>query len=598
MPCSLGMHDGSRAPTNESFRGLNLEVFCLIQKIQAQEGELPIPKISAVPSSVIPWNASVKIQCSGIPESYLYQLEILKNSTSTVVEKRWGFQEVAEFIIKRMDTNTAGRYQCQYRKTLNWSKHSEALELVVTGLYEKPFLSTDQGLVMMPGQNISLQCGSAHIPLDRFVLTKEGEASLPQHQTGEHQGNFTLGPVNLSFSGNYRCYGWHSGSPYVWSAPSDALELVVTDTMNQGYTVENLIRMGVAGLILVALLAILAESWHSHKVPNKAHLEDLPELTSSTQKCQPSRICAMLSTLIALLCLGLYLSQRISSQMQFLSKPIIWAKPNFMIPSGMPVIIWCQGTHKAIEYELHFEGHLSASETPNPPGMTNKVNFSIQTMTSHTAGQYKCLYRSGEHWSEPSDPLDLVLTGMYDKPTLSVHPGAEVISGENVTFYCRLETATSTFFLIKEGRSSRPQHKYGNIQADFYMGPVTTAHRGTYRCFGSYNNHLWSFPSEPVTLLVTGDVGNTSLASTEQPSSPDSWKPSLLTTKMEFQTDLALWDHTSQNLLRISLAFLVLVAAVYLLAKDWLCKKRTPEGADRASSQECRSFRTQRSLDE
>lgn len=61
--------------------------------------------------------------------------------------------------------------------------------------------------------------------------------------------------------------------------------------------------------------------------------------------------------------------------------------------------------------------------------------------------------------------------------------------------------------------------------------------------------------------------------------------------------DLALWDHTSQNLLRISLAFLVLVAVVYLLAKDWLCKKRTPEGADRASSQECRSFRTQRYLD-
>ncbi|XP_032984193.1 natural cytotoxicity triggering receptor 1 isoform X3 [Rhinolophus ferrumequinum] len=212
----------------------------------------------------------------------------------------------------------------------------------------------------------------------------------------------------------------------------------------------------------------------------------------------------MLSTLIALLCLGLYLSQRISSQMQILSKPIIWAKPNFMIPSGMPVIIWCQGTHKATEYELHFEGHLFALETPNPRGMTNKVKFSIQTMTSHTAGQYKCLYRSGEHWSEPSDPLDLVLTG---------------------------------------------------------------------------------------------DVGNTSLASTEQPSSPDSWKPSLLTTKMEFQKDLAIWDHTSWNLFRISLAFLVLVA-VCLLAKDWLCKKRTPEGADRASSQECRSFRTQRSLDE
>lgn len=39
----------------------------------------------------------------------------------------------------------------------------------------------------------------------------------------------------------------------------------------------------------------------------------------------------------------------------------------------------------------------------------------------------------------------------------------------------------------------------------FLLGPVSTAHRGTYRCFGSYNNHAWSFPSEPMRLLVTGE---------------------------------------------------------------------------------------------
>lgn len=105
----------------------------------------------------------------------------------------------------------------------------------------------------------------------------------------------------------------------------------------------------------------------------------------------------------------------------------------------------------------------------------------------------------------PFDYQSPFLIGMYDKPTLSVHPGSEVISGEKVTFYCHLETATRTFFLLKEGRSSHPQRRYGNMQAEFSMSPVTTAHRGTYRCFGSYNNHVWSFPSEPVTLLVTGE---------------------------------------------------------------------------------------------
>lgn len=94
-----------------------------------------------------------------------------------------------------------------------------------------------------------------------------------------------------------------------------------------------------------------------------------------------------------------------------LSKPTIWAKPNFIIPNGMPVIIWCQGMHKATEYQLYFEGQLSALEKSNPPGMMNKVKFSIHTMTSKTAGQYRCSYRSGELWSNPSDPLDLVITG-------------------------------------------------------------------------------------------------------------------------------------------------------------------------------------------
>uniref|UniRef100_A0A8C8YBQ4 Immunoglobulin alpha Fc receptor n=1 Tax=Panthera leo TaxID=9689 RepID=A0A8C8YBQ4_PANLE len=165
-------------------------------------GCFPIPIISATPGSVIPWNESVKILCWGTPESYLYQLEILRNSTFEVVEKKLGFQEKAEFLISHMNTNTAGRYQCQYRKEYKLSEHNKTLELVVTGLYDKPSLSAVQGMVVMLGENISLQCSSTDIPFDRFLLTKEGGATLSQHQNGVHQGNFILGPVNHNFSGN------------------------------------------------------------------------------------------------------------------------------------------------------------------------------------------------------------------------------------------------------------------------------------------------------------------------------------------------------------------------------------------------------------
>ncbi|XP_037675025.1 leukocyte immunoglobulin-like receptor subfamily B member 2 isoform X3 [Choloepus didactylus] len=123
-----------------------------------------------------------------------------------------------------------------------------------------------------------------------------------------------------------------------------------------------------------------------------------------------STLAALLSTLAALLCLGLCLDQRSGTQRQTLLKPTIWAKPSSVTPKGTSVTIWCQGTHEADEFFLYFEGGLSASERWKPPGSMNKVKFPVLTMTLRSAGQYVCLYQSGGLSSEPSDPLDLIMT--------------------------------------------------------------------------------------------------------------------------------------------------------------------------------------------
>ncbi|OWK16543.1 FCAR, partial [Cervus elaphus hippelaphus] len=151
-------------------------------------------------------------------------------------------------------------------------------------LYDKPFLSTDGGQVAMPGENISLRCSSAHMSFDRFSLSRPGGATLSRHRDARLQGDFTLGPVNLSFSGVYTCYGWHSGRPYVWSAPSNALELVVTGTTSQDHMTENWIRMGMAGLVLIVLLAILAENQLGPQVLHQKDQQDLPDLHWSRQE--------------------------------------------------------------------------------------------------------------------------------------------------------------------------------------------------------------------------------------------------------------------------------------------------------------------------
>nr|XP_034348724.1 natural cytotoxicity triggering receptor 1 isoform X2 [Arvicanthis niloticus] len=287
----------------------------------------------------------------------------------------------------------------------------------------------------------------------------------------------------------------------------------------------------------------------------------------------------MLPTLTALLSL------------ETLPKPIIWAKPSIMVTEGNSVDIWCQGVQSASEYQLYFEGSFFASERPKSSRLMNKVRFLISQMTTRTAGIYTCFYQNGELWSESSKPLKLIITGLYDTPTLWVHPGPEVTLGENVTFSCQLKTGTSKFFLLKERGSNYVQHKHGNSQAEFPMGPVTGAHGGTYRCFGSYNDYAWSFPSEPVTLLIRGGVENTSLEPTDPTSSLDYWEFGLSTKESGLQKDSAFWNHTTQNLIRIGLACIILMALVWFLAEDWLSKRKDQEEANRLANWECRRRR-------
>ncbi|XP_055094855.1 leukocyte immunoglobulin-like receptor subfamily B member 4 isoform X23 [Symphalangus syndactylus] len=209
---------------------------------------------------------------------------------------------------------------------------------------------------------------------------------------------------------------------------------------------------------------------------------------------------AMAPTLTALLCLGP------------LPKPTLWAEPGSVIIRESPVTIWCRGTLEAEEYRLYKEESPASWDTQNPLEPRSKGRFSIPSMTQHHAGRYRCHYRSSAGWSEHSDPLELVVTGFYNKPTLSALPSPVVASGgNNVSLLCQSWWQFDTFLLTKKGaahpplslRSKYRAHKY---QAEFHMSPVTSAHGGTYKCYGSRSSdpHRLSLPSDPLELMVSG----------------------------------------------------------------------------------------------
>uniref|UniRef100_A0A4W2GHF2 Leukocyte immunoglobulin-like receptor subfamily A member 5 n=1 Tax=Bos indicus x Bos taurus TaxID=30522 RepID=A0A4W2GHF2_BOBOX len=199
----------------------------------------------------------------------------------------------------------------------------------------------------------------------------------------------------------------------------------------------------------------------------------------------------MAPALPALLCLGT------------LPKPTIWAEPGSVVLWGSPMTIWCWGTLGAQEFHLDKEGSPVLWDRQKPLEPLDKAKFSIQHMGEDHAGSYRCYHSTPTGWSEPSDPLELVVTGSYSKPSLSALPSPVVTSGGNVILQCGSRQGFNRFLLTKEGED-KPQG--GLSQADFPLGPVGTIHRGQYRCYGGHGlSSEWSAPSETLELLVAGE---------------------------------------------------------------------------------------------
>uniref|UniRef100_A0A2I3I039 Ig-like domain-containing protein n=1 Tax=Nomascus leucogenys TaxID=61853 RepID=A0A2I3I039_NOMLE len=223
----------------------------------------------------------------------------------------------------------------------------------------------------------------------------------------------------------------------------------------------------------------------------------------------------MTPTLTALLCLGLSLGPRTHVQAGPLPKPTLWAEPGPVISQGSPVTIWCQGNPEAQGYRLDKEGSPEPRDTQNPLEPRSKARFFIPSMTERHAGRYHCYYRSSAGWSEPSNPLELVVTGVSRKPSLLTLQGPVVAPGETLTLQCGSDVGYDRFALYKDGQRDFLQHpgrqpQAGLSQANFTLGTVRRSHGGQYRCYGAHNlSSEWSAPSDPLDILIAGQFYDT-----------------------------------------------------------------------------------------
>uniref|UniRef100_A0A8C9LJW2 Immunoglobulin domain-containing protein n=1 Tax=Piliocolobus tephrosceles TaxID=591936 RepID=A0A8C9LJW2_9PRIM len=392
----------------------------------------------AEPGSMISQGSPVTLRCQGSRQVQEYRLYREKNPAYWVRQIQQELVKKGYFPIGFITSEHAGLglgYRCQYYSHTHSSEPSDPLQLVVTGAYSKPTLSALPSPVVASGGNVTLQCVS-QVAHDSFFLCKEGEDEHPQclnsqpRTRGSSWAVFSVGPVSPSRRWSYRCYGYDSRPPYVWSLPSDLLELLVP---------------GVS------------------------------------------------------------------------KKPSLSVQPGPVVALGEKLTLQCGSDAGYDRFVLYKEGERDFLQRSGwqPQAGLSQANFSLDPVRGSHRGRYRCYgaHNLSSEWSAPSDPLDILISGqIYDTVSLSVQPGPTVASGENVTLLCQSQGQFHTFLLTKEGAAHPPlrlrsEHRAPKYQAEFPMSLVTSAHAGTYRCYGSlsYNSYLLTHPSDPLELVVSGE---------------------------------------------------------------------------------------------
>nr|XP_057156502.1 LOW QUALITY PROTEIN: killer cell immunoglobulin-like receptor 2DL5A [Pan paniscus] len=225
---------------------------------------------------------------------------------------------------------------------------------------------------------------------------------------------------------------------------------------------------------------------------------------------------------ISMACVGFFLLQGAWPHEGGQDKPLLSTWPSLVVPPEH-VTLRCHSNLGFNNFSLHKGDGLPVPELYNR--IFWKSLFMGPVTPSH-AGTYRC---RGSHthspsvWSAPSNPLVIMVTGLYEKPSLSAQPGPTVQAGESVTLSCSSQRSYEMYYLSREGEAHEcrlPAVRKVNrtFQADFPLGPAT--HGGTYRCFGSFRDapYEWSNSSDPLLVSVTGNPSN-SWPSPTEPSS-------------------------------------------------------------------------------
>uniref|UniRef100_A0A8C3W0Y9 Immunoglobulin superfamily member 1 n=1 Tax=Catagonus wagneri TaxID=51154 RepID=A0A8C3W0Y9_9CETA len=383
----------------------------------------------------------------------------------------------------------------------------------------KPELWAETNFPLAPWKNLTLWCRSPSGSTKEFVLLKDGTGWIATRPASEQvRAAFPLGALTQSHAGSYHCHSWEEMAV---SEPSEALELVGTDILPRpvisasppvrgqelrirckgwlagvGFAlykegarepVQQLGAVGREGFFTIQRM----EDKHEGNYSCRTHTEKRPFKWS-----EPSEPLELVIK-------------------EMYPKPFFktWASP--VVTPGARVTFNCSTPHQHMSFILYKDGSEVASSDRSwaSPG-ASAAHFLIVSVGTGDGGNYSCRYYDFSIWSEPSDPVELVVTDFYPKPTLLAQPGPVVLPGKNVTLRCQGAFQGMRFALLQEGTQVPLQFQSasGN-SADFLLHAVGAEDSRNYSCvyyettMANRGSHL----SKPLMIWVTGLLPKPSL---------------------------------------------------------------------------------------
>uniref|UniRef100_A0A2K5ZE45 Ig-like domain-containing protein n=1 Tax=Mandrillus leucophaeus TaxID=9568 RepID=A0A2K5ZE45_MANLE len=209
--------------------------FFLVQRACPHTGGQDKTFLFARPNAVVPQGGHVTLRCyyrDGLTNFTNFTLYKDDRSHVPIFHSRI-FQE--SFLMGPVTPAHAGTYRCRGsypHSPTEWSALSDPLAIMVTGVHRKPSLLALPGPLVKLGETVTLRCSSDTV-FEHFFLHSEVTYEKPLHLVGElhgggSQANYSINPTTSDLAGTYKCYGSVTHSPYVLSAPSDPLDIVIT----------------------------------------------------------------------------------------------------------------------------------------------------------------------------------------------------------------------------------------------------------------------------------------------------------------------------------------------------------------------------------